>query len=146
MTLSLIDLLVHSFVGSFARSFVDVIFPPTCLFCRALLSDGDRHLCAGCWRSIPSLTRDHPLLNDTRSKLLDQGAISNLVSCFVFEKSGAFQALAHSLKYDGFTTVGIDLGEKLGQVMNERGLKGDLLIPVPLHSIKRRERGFNQAD
>lgn len=123
-----------------------MIFPPTCLFCRTLLSDGERHLCAGCWRSIPSLTRDHPLFIDTRSKLLDGGAISDLVSCFVFEKRGAVQALAHSLKYDGFTTVGIVLGEKLGEVMNARGVKGDLLIPVPLHSIKRRERGFNQAE
>lgn len=137
---------IQRFIGSVARSIIDVVVPPTCLFCQTLLSTNERHLCTHCWQSIPALTPSHSLFRDTRAKLLEEGAVSDLVSCFVFEKSGAVQALAHALKYDGFTTVGVVLGEKLGQVMNERGVKGDLLIPVPLYSIKRRERGFNQAE
>ena len=137
---------IRQFIGSLVRSFIDAAVPPTCLFCQTLLSSHEHHLCTRCWRSIPALTPGHPLLQETRAKLLEEGSVSDLVSCFVFEKSGAVQALAHSLKYDGFTTVGVVLGKKLGQVMNDRGVKGDLLIPVPLHSIKRRERGFNQAE
>ena len=34
------------------------------------------------------------------------------------------------------------------EVVRENGtvLKADLIVPVPLHKIRRRERGFNQAE
>lgn len=138
--------LSHSFVGSLVRCCVDFVFPPVCLHCSRLLSPVERHLCTDCWQSIPLLSRRHPLFLDTLGKLTGEGTVSDLVSSFVFEKQGAFQAIAHSLKYDGFATVGVMLGHRLGTTIAECEVKADLLIPVPLHAIKLRERGFNQAE
>jgi ComF family protein len=52
----------------------------------------------------------------------------------------------HALKYDGRRS----LARRLGALMRQRGhdvLDGAVCaIPVPLHSSRRRHRGFNQAD
>ena len=35
---------------------------------------------------------------------------------------------------------------RLGNALKEWGLEVDILIPVPLHRIKHRERGYNQSE
>jgi len=128
------------------QPFIDFIFPPTCLVCQTVLEEDDRHLCHQCWNSIPLITRSTQLYRDTGSKLLDDGNVSDLVSVFIFEKQGAFQALAHALKYDGFQSAGRMIGGALGEQIIEWNIKADVVIPVPLHKAKFRERGFNQAE
>ena len=58
---------------------------------------------------------------------------------------GALRAIVHALKYDGRRS----LARPLAALMRERGadvLAGaDVVVPVPLHPSRRRERGFNQA-
>ncbi|MBI2619452.1 MAG: ComF family protein [Ignavibacteriales bacterium] len=127
------------------QPFVDFVYPPTCVSCDQLLEEGARHVCPACWKSIPRISRDHRLYVDTRGKILAQGIVDDLVSVFVFEKTGAFQELAHALKYEGFESIGLKLGRELGEVMKQWGVQAEVLIPVPLHKVKHRERGFNQS-
>jgi ComF family protein len=52
----------------------------------------------------------------------------------------------HSLKYEERARIGFFLGELLGDQLHKRTIqKLDYLIPVPLHPVKFRDRGFNQA-
>lgn len=124
----------------------DFIFPPTCLHCSVVLEEDDRHLCRACWKRIPLITPATGLFADTKEKLLATGMLDGLVSVYVFEKDGPFQALAHALKYDGFSSAGRMAGGALGEQLIEWGIHADLLVPVPLHKAKHRERGFNQAE
>ena len=73
-------------------------------------------------------------------------ALAILFSCFVFKKDCPFQHIAHALKYKEYKSIGIDLGNRIGRAMNKWNVKADILIPVPLHRIKYRERGYNQSD
>jgi len=50
------------------------------------------------------------------------------------------------LKYQGFQSLGVELGRRIGEQMRDWGVAGDILIPIPLHKIKFRERGYNQAE
>ncbi|MGB2867142.1 MAG: ComF family protein [Bacteroidota bacterium] len=131
---------------SFLSPLLDFIFPPLCLSCNALLPDGREKVCSTCWESIQPVTKDLHLYKETRARLLEEGAFADLVSCFVFEKGGAFQHIAHALKYQSFESVGVELGRRLGGVMKDWNTGGDVLIPIPLHKIKLRERGYNQAE
>lgn len=79
-------------------------------------------------------------------KLLSDGIISDLVACFVFEKEGSFQHIIHALKYKEYKSIGLDLGMCIAKVLKELNLEVDILIPVPLHRIKYRERGYNQSE
>jgi len=133
-------------VGTLFRPFLDFVFPPTCLACGCLLAKEERHVCNACWASIPRLHSGHPLFCQTRDRLIDSEVIADLVSVFLFEKEGAFQSLAHALKYDGFESVGIRIGRELGDLLLRFRIEADVLIPIPLHGVKFRERGFNQAE
>tara|TARA_B110000914_G_scaffold195059_1_gene183480 strand:- start:16 stop:594 length:579 start_codon:yes stop_codon:yes gene_type:complete len=53
----------------------------------------------------------------------------------------------HSLKYEERARIGFFLGKLLGDRLHEKRIQElDYLIPVPLHPVKFRERGFNQAE
>jgi ComF family protein len=58
--------------------------------------------------------------------------------------------LIHLLKYDGVLPAAKPLGKLLAQSIEElrleRGDTPSLLVPVPLHCSKRRERRFNQSE
>ncbi len=126
--------------------FLDFVYPPTCISCQRILHDNSQRVCDECWNSIERVTRGHPLYVETREKLLAEGSVCDLVSVFVFQKEGAFQHIAHALKYAGYESVGRDLGARLGKTMKEWDIRADVLIPIPLHKAKRRERGYNQAE
>ena len=59
----------------------------------------------------------------------------------------AVQQLIHLLKYKGKRSVGTRLGVMLAQVLRDRPRwqEADLIIPVPLHKSRLRERGYNQS-
>lgn len=136
-------------IGSFLRkafdALLDFVYPPLCISCGELLASGREHVCPHCWSAIKRATRDLPLFAETRTKLVASGFVADLVTIFVFEKEGPFQAIAHALKYSGIQQVGIDLGRRLGKVILEEGVQADAIVPVPLHKRKLRERGFNQS-
>lgn len=63
--------------------------------------------------------------------------------------NGALRKLIHLLKYEQLRPAANILGAKLAQAIAERSFAGAepvLLIPVPLHRIKQRLRGFNQSE
>jgi ComF family protein len=55
----------------------------------------------------------------------------------------------HSFKYGRQIYLRHLLGRWLGETLNDARLAGrrfDLIVPVPLHPARQRERGFNQAE
>jgi ComF family protein len=65
------------------------------------------------------------------------------------EYADAVRGLIHLLKYDNVLPAAPVLGELLAQAISQLDLSADtppLLVSVPLHASKRRERGFNQAE
>jgi ComF family protein len=62
--------------------------------------------------------------------------------------AGKLRTLVHLLKYDGMEGLAARLGALAAeQVLSVEGLPENLLVvPVPLWTAKRRQRGFNQAE
>ncbi|WP_051327708.1 ComF family protein [Desulfatirhabdium butyrativorans] len=60
---------------------------------------------------------------------------------------GPIRSAIHALKYDGRLRVARVLGRSLYLKACESGLRrtADLIIPVPLHPVRLRKRGFNQS-
>ena len=140
--------MIISIVITFKRfldSLLDFVYPPLCISCNRLLKSSRDHVCGECWSAIAPAARDLPLFIETRDKLVLSGAVDDLVSLFVFEKEGPFQNIAHALKYAGVQQIGFELGRRLGYRIREEGVQADMIVPVPLHRRKLRERGYNQA-
>jgi ComF family protein len=127
-------------------SFIDFIYPPECISCRALLDDGGQKVCEACWRAIRRITADLPLYAETKARLREEGYVGDLISCFLFEKEGPLQHIIHALKYQRYKSLGFELGGLIAQLITEEQKDIDVIVPVPLHKIKQRERGYNQAD
>jgi ComF family protein len=61
---------------------------------------------------------------------------------------GALRVLVHELKYRGRRRVAVRLAETLASSSEVRRLVAGahVLVPVPLHPRRERERGFNQSE
>ncbi len=84
------------------------------------------------------------LYKETKGKLESSGTIEGLVSLCYFDPDGVVQKLVHELKYSGMTSVGVEFGRKVGELLGPIHVDG--LVPVPLHRTKLRERGYNQSE
>jgi ComF family protein len=54
--------------------------------------------------------------------------------------------IIHHLKYSDRVSLAKPLGDILKQCLDREAFTGNLVIPVPLHRSRERERGFNQAE
>lgn len=64
--------------------------------------------------------------------------------CAPFE--GPVRAAIHALKYGGERRLAAVLGSAVADRWRIAGAGGDLLVPVPVHADRARERGFDQAE
>jgi ComF family protein len=131
---------------SIINPLLDFIYPPVCISCNAPLPDGNQKICQNCWSAIPALTKHHSLYQKTRANLLAEGCIDDLISCYVFEREGPFQYISHALKYKEYKSFGVELGKQIGGLVRDWNVEVDIIVPVPLHRIKHRERGYNQSE
>ena len=127
---------------------LDFIYPPSCTFCGAVLSDARARLCPTCWSAVLPVSPNDNIYLETFRRLTDEGVFDALIIPDYFVKDAPLQSLIHTLKYSGCPTVGILLGLRCGRVWDEfsKSPRPDVIIPVPLHARKFRERGYNQAE
>lgn len=103
---------------------ISVITSPYCTCCGLPFKSGQAHLCSQCHVKPYSFTL-------ARASVFYQGPVTSLISDFKFngKLTGLPTLTALAKKSTGFH----DLSEP------------DIIIPVPLHARRLRERGFNQA-
>ncbi len=51
----------------------------------------------------------------------------------------------HRLKYNGCTALAEPLGDLMATYWMRNAMPSDIVVPVPLHADRLRERGYNQA-
>jgi len=62
-----------------------------------------------------------------------------------FKFDGAIRQAIHELKYNNLRAIAAFLGRWLGDYLTANPLPGEVLVPVPLHRKRLRERGYNQS-
>jgi ComF family protein len=131
-----------------------LIYPPTCLLCGAAGSDG-LDLCAGCREELPANSNPCRCCAQPLPPAAPVGSLCG--ACL--RKTPPFERCLAPLLYQypvGELVSGLKFHQKLshGRVMAELLLAyieqevdepPQLLIPVPLHETRLRERGYNQA-
>lgn len=126
----------------------DFFFPPICFSCNNRLADAESRVCSACWQLIEKVHPDDHTVHVVRGRFLAEGYIDEFYSCYYFQEGGVFQKLVHSLKYNAITAFGVELGTHIGVVLKEKTEVSsiDAIIPIPLHKLKQRERGYNQSE
>lgn len=139
---------LHRLVLTVASPLKDFFFPPACFTCSNRLADTESRVCNSCWISIESIHNADYTVQVLRERFSTEGSIDEFYSCYYFQDSGVFQKIVHSLKYDSITAFGVELGIHVGRMLMKQidGNSIDALIPIPLHKLKQRERGYNQSE
>lgn len=126
--------------------FLDFFLPRICISCNSKLSSNDKIICCECFNKIEKADEER-IEKEFRRKFLKEEVIAGFCSAFVFYDDSVLQKIIHSLKYDHNYHVGKYLGLRSAEIMSEiiYGWEPDLILPVPLHSLRKAERGFNQS-
>jgi ComF family protein len=68
-------------------------------------------------------------------------------SYYYYAKGSRYQKLIHKIKYKGEKELGQELGRLFGLELRNSPLADvDIIIPVPLHIVRQRKRGYNQSE
>jgi ComF family protein len=59
---------------------------------------------------------------------------------------GLVRRALHQLKYGGETRLAVPLGEAIARRWARVAAGGDVLVPVPVHADRARQRGYDQAE
>lgn len=140
-------------VNNWLNIIQDCLFPPTCLLC-GNPGHQSRDLCHACHNSLPynhyccyrcgeiletknttpylcgKCHKQPPAYDETHAPFLYQGSIRHLIYHFKF-----------NARYENARL----LGSLLAEYLSESAEMPDCIIPVPLHPLRYRERGFNQS-
>ncbi len=124
-----------------------ILFPRVCFGCNAHLLQGERYLCTVCRHHLP-LTYFHRVdENDVMKVFYGRVLLKKATSFLFFEKKGPVRELIHYLKYKNQKEIGCFLGDWMGQELKQISdyRSVDIVIPVPLHPKKLKQRGYNQT-
>ncbi|HST90337.1 MAG TPA: ComF family protein [Ktedonobacterales bacterium] len=137
-----------------AHLLLDALFPPRCVACGA----SGALLCASCLAGVSAPTPPLcPLCGrsvapsgngDTICALCAAGhrpmALAGLR--VAVDHDGAIRTAMLAFKYRGRKRLAEPLGDLLVAELRRWELAPDLIVTIPLHVRRRRERGYNQAD
>lgn len=132
-------------------SVIDAFFPPICVGCRYVGS----YLCPNCSNTLTAATQDRCLVcnlgSDGTTHAVCRTGCSVDLTMSIYKYRGAIRQIIKLCKYQLTTQV----WEKTKHLMNpaafyklaaiSRGYPTGILVPIPLHPARLRERGFNQS-
>jgi ComF family protein len=134
----------------------DVVFPRLCLGCALpLLGERDGELCRRCARETDFLG-GAKCARCGRPFAVPQAADHLCGECLLRQPAfdlaraaaghdGPVATAVRGFKYNRRLSLGPGLSRLLAAVIDDLDAAGDLVVPVPLHPRRQRQRGFNQA-
>ena len=124
------------------------MFPATCACCGKVLMAGERYVCIGCLAELARTGYSAYNDNPTERMLAGSANIEHATAMLHYSKGSTVQHLVHAMKFHQKTELCVIMGRQLGLdiVSSGRFDDVDMLIPVPLHWIRRLHRGYNQSE
>ncbi|OAV72192.1 DNA utilization protein GntX [Bacteroidales bacterium Barb4] len=130
-------------------NFLHLFFPNLCRLCGRPLVEGEEQLCLACLCDLPYTSFNARPDNPVLLRLIEHEKLSAADAFLYYEKEGKMQKLIHALKYHGNKELGYILGRQAARKMQAAAnplCHADLILPVPLHRRKQRQRGYNQSE
>lgn len=144
-------------VGQYINAFLDLIYPSKtiCYMCSGgLEKDADYSLCHRCYKGLPFISDHRCIKCSTPLRMIEDGPTCEqcINSKYYFDRAisvvkyeADIKTLIYKFKYSSHTYLATTLGLIMAHKLKEEGIEADIIIPVPLHKNREKERGFNQA-
>ena len=139
---------MKNLVKNLYNYFLDFAYPRICVACEKQNSTTESAICIECLMSLPRIDSQKSLNVELETKFFGKIAIQSVNSYLKFSKRGQVRNILHSLKYKNNADLGVFLGRTYGTELKENNVLKDIdgIIPIPLHEIKLKQRGYNQAE
>ena len=126
---------------------VGLFLPRRCAACDQALYTAERAICGRCASDLPLLRGHDDPGNRVEQLFLGKVRLEAASAFLIFSKGGKVQRMLHRLKYKGDRNVGLELGMRMAEdaMPCPRFATVDLLMAVPLHPHREKQRGYNQA-
>ncbi|MCK9557962.1 MAG: ComF family protein [Candidatus Cloacimonetes bacterium] len=130
-----------------------MLIPPVCSACHTRLARGEKQLCTDCESKLqPYLSKGcpkcgAPVSNGSCSQCREIGYTFEFVRS-ALSYQGPALSLVHDLKYNALSSPAGYLADKMAEAVEGSTVFDDYdyLVPVPLHRVRKRERGYNQSE
>ena len=132
----------------YITSFISIFFPEACIGCKKALLEEERFICMHCEYGLPQTQFHLDAENKAMQSLAGRVPLVSVASYFYFTSGSIAQQIMHAIKYQGRQKAAHYLGTKYGEVLKRHSFFQDviMIIPVPLHPKKKRQRGYNQSE
>ena len=131
----------------YLRNFVSLLYPPLCASCERPLYEHETYICSYCLYHLP-ITHFHLDESNVAAKQLwGRVCLERVASYLYFIPDTGVQRLLHQLKYASKPELGAWLGSQYGRALIDTEFsRADVIVPVPLHPKKHKQRGYNQSE
>jgi ComF family protein len=147
--------------GAFA-ALASVLFPAPCRICASLLANASRiPVCDECLAGFDRITEPmcqccgRPFASPVAAQAAQRLCRLCRASFYAFDRARSFAVYDDALfdaivlmKYEEVTRLGHWFAQRLAEIVLQAPgeWRPDIIVPVPLHRDRRRERGYNQAE
>ncbi len=141
---------VHALFQKSSQFLLDFVFPPHCVNCKKV----EDWLCQKCLQQVSIITGTicvrcgTPISTNLHCLQCENHplhAVDGIRAASFFENNPIRSAI-HSLKYRNYQAAATRLSKLLVEAHQRYKIKADVIVPVPLHTSRLRERGFNQSE
>jgi ComF family protein len=132
---------------TYLADFVALLFPQLCPACGESLMAGEHVICTDCRFNLPFTNFHLQPDNIVARQFWGKVNLEAAYALYYFAKGGKVQNLMHHFKYRGVQQIGVLLGNIAGAQLTKNDVfkTVDVIIPVPLHKKRLKQRGYNQS-
>lgn len=133
---------------AWSRDIAGMIWPRTCEICGCSLVDGEQMLCLHCLAGMPRTNLHHSDFNSIHHRLAGSAPVERAGAFMLYTRGGAYSGLIRRGKYNGRPDILCSLARIYATELLEAGFFEDIdmLLPVPMHWMKKLKRGYNQSE
>ena len=133
---------------------LDLVLPRVCVVCGRPLIPQERHLCMICLSDFPetryALLGHNPMADrfNARIQVDEYEPYAYAAALYHYRAESGYKKISQALKYRRDFGTGRWAARLLGERLAASPLYADvdLVVPVPLHWMRRWQRGYNQAE
>lgn len=128
------------------KELLDFFFPRSCALCGKRLSLQEQHICLSCYIHLPR-TMFHTTEHSPLEKLF-WGRLPIVRAASFFHYSESTKEILLQLKYKDNPHIGEYMASQYAKEIVDSHFFDDIdvIVPIPLHWLRRIKRGYNQSE
>ncbi len=126
----------------------DYLFPRVCHICGVRLGRSEKYVCSPCMSRLPRTLYHRVPDNPMEQRFMGLFPFERATGHFFYSRDSELSVLMHDLKYHRFRGLARHLGSVVANELIAAGFMTgiDVVVPVPMHFIKKARRGYNQTE